>query len=264
MEGQSAAAQNVRGPAPRPPGGRRGVRPVWRSVAALTYLFAAVVLLGGCGAMGSERTGDSAGDRKTAGAGVPETARIVCGPEGTRVLTPRVEARPDGVHFEVQNRLGADTGFSALGQEGGAGGDSPKGEKSEHVGDVSPGRARAGCEEPPYDGMGKVHYAAFRVVDPEGLYKSVELECQGGMAVGGGAQYAPGARGVKGDLVEQARSQFSEEIREDDVVELAGYPKLRDHRVVRVVRDGRVIATVHFLGEPGDWLQDRYEACEGF
>ncbi|QIN81191.1 hypothetical protein GBA63_00090 [Rubrobacter tropicus] len=227
-------------------------------VAALFFASATVLILSGCASRTGEPEPASNGER------VPDTAVVVCGRDETRVLTPRVEARSDGVHFEVRNRLGADTGFAALGREGGAGGEASKGGSSELVGDVSPGGARAGCEEPPYDGIGKINYAAFEVVDRRGLYKSVGLECRGGMAVSGGAQYAPGARGVKGDLVKRARNQFSDEIRVDDVVELAGYPKLPDYRIVRVVRDGRVVATVHFLGEGDGWLQDSYEACEGF
>ena len=209
--------------------------------------------------MGSER----AGEQETADADVPETARIVCGPEGTRAPTPRVVARPDGVHFVIDNRFDAEVGYAFEEPEGGGGGDSaPKGESS-RVLDLPPGEIRVGCEKRPVDGIG-IDYATLKVLKGDSGYKPIELECQGGMAYGGGAQYAPDAKGSKGDLVGQVRSQFSEEIREDDVVELAGYPELGDSRVVRVVRDGRVVATVHFLGEPGDWLQDRYKACEGF
>ena len=263
MKGQSVRAWDVRRPPPRPSGARRRVRPVWRPTAVLPLLLAAVVLLGGCGAMGSERAEEPAGEGETAGAaGIPETARIVCGPEGTRVLTPRVRARPDGVHLVIDNRFDAEAGYAFKHPEGEMGDGAPRGESS-HVWDPPPGEIRVGCEKPPVDGIG-TDYATLKVVAGDSGYKPIELECQGGMAVAGGAQYAPGARGVKGDLVGQARSQFSEKIREDDVVELAGYPELRDERIVRVVRDGRVIATVHFLGEPGDWLQDRYEACESF
>ena len=228
-----------------------------KSLAAL-LVAAAALLLSGCAAHTGGTEPSSNRER------VSDTAVVVCGRDGTRVLTPRVEARTDGVHFEVQNRFGADTGFIATGREGGAAGETPKGESSDHVGDVSPGRARAGCEEPPFDGSGKVRCAAFEFADSEGLYRSVELECQGGMAVGGGAQFAPGAGGLKGDLVKATRRQFSDEIQEDDVVELAGYPKLQDHRVVRIVRKGQVVATAHFIGGPGGWLQDTYEACEDF
>ena len=35
----------------------------------------------------------------------PDTARIICDPNGVSVLTPRVESRPDGVHLAIDNRL---------------------------------------------------------------------------------------------------------------------------------------------------------------
>ena len=258
MRGQGADRRNVGGPAPRPPGARGGW-PVSRFVAASTYLFAVVVLLCGCGAMGSERAGEPVDEEA---ASVPETARIVCGPEGTRILTPRVGARPDGVHIVIDNRFDAEVGYAFEHPEGGRGDGAPKGE-SEYAEDFPPGKVKVGCEEPPVDGIG-TDYATLTVVRGDSGYKSTGLECKGGMAFGGGAQYAPGAKGSKGNLVEHARGRFKQEIRDDDVVELAGYPELRDRRIVRVVRDGRVVATIHFLGEPGDWLQDRYEACVGF
>ncbi len=262
MEGQSAP-RNVRGPAPRPPGVRRGVRVSAESFAALLCLLAAAVILCGCGAMDSERAGQPAGKgEKAAGAGAPETARIVCGSEGTRLLTPRVEARPDGVHLVIDNRFDAEAGYVFKHPEGGMGDSAPKGESS-HIGDFPPGKVKVGCEKPQVDGIG-TDYAALKVFKGDSGYKSVELECAGGMTYGGGAQYAPAAKGERGDLVAHVRSQFSEEIRDHDLVQLAGYPKLKDRRIVRVVRDGRVVATVHFLGERGGWLQDRYEACEGF
>ena len=263
MEGQSADWRYARGPSPRPAGLRRSVRPVWGSVAALTYLFAAAVLLWGCGAMGSERAGPSSDGGETRGAGVPETARIVCGPEGTRVLTPRVKARPDGVHFVIDNRFEVEVGYAFEEPEGGGGGDSaPEGE-SEHVGDFPPGEVRIGCEEPPVDGVG-TDYAPLEVVDPAGFYRQVELECRGGMAVGGGPQYAAGAEGKKGDVVEMVRRGLSDRLREGDTVELAGYPKSRDSRTVRVVREGRVVAAVVFFADSGGWLEDSTSNCAGF
>jgi hypothetical protein len=192
-----------------------------------------------------------------------ETARVVCGPGGTRVLTPRVEAHPDGVHFVIDNRFEAEAGYSVEYPEGGGEGYSvPRGE-SEHVGDFPPGKVRIGCEKPPVDGS-DIDYGALEVVDPDGVYKPVDLECEGGMAVSGGPQYAPEVKGKRGDLIEISRRSFSDHIRDGDKVELAGYPQSRHYRTVRVVRDGRVIATVVYIGEGKGWLQDHYEACGSF
>jgi len=138
----------------------------------------------------------------------------------------------------------------------------PRGE-SEHVGDFPPGKVSIGCEKPPVDGT-DVDYGALEVTDPDGVYKPVELECMGGMAVSGGPQYAPGVKGERGNPVEITRRSFSDHIRDGDTVELAGYPKSQEYRTVRVVRDGRVVATVAYVREGRGWLQDHYEACESF
>jgi hypothetical protein len=45
---------------------------------------------------------------------------------------------------------------------------------------------------------------------------------------------------------------------------LAGYPKSRDRRIVRVVRDGRVVVTVAFMAGSGGWLEDWSSNCAGF
>ena len=84
------------------------------------------------------------------------------------------------------------------------------------------------------------------------------------MAVQGGPQYAAGAKGKKGDPVELTRRAFSDEIEDGDAVEPAGYPEGRGNRTVRIVRDGKVVATVEYFGAGGGWLQDNYTACESF
>ena len=77
------------------------------------------------------------------------------------------------------------------------------------------------------DGIG-TGYATMKVVDPEGSYKSVGLDCEGEMLRGGGPQYAPGTEGKKGDVVEMVQHGLADELRGSDKVELAGYPKARD------------------------------------
>ncbi len=230
-----------------------------RATAALACSFALVAFAGGCAASSTDGPGTSQGPKEKG----PETARIACGPNGTRVLTPRVKASPDGVHFVIDNRFGTGTGYSIEYPEGGGGGDvAPRGE-SEHVGGYTPGKVRIGCEEPPVDGI-DLDYGTLEVVDPGGVYKSVELECKGHTAVGGGPQYSSGSEGEKGDPVELVRRHLSDRLRKDDTVESAGYPESSDHRSVRVVRDGRVVATVSFIRDSGGWLEDSTSNCAGF
>ena len=229
------------------------------------------MLAGGCAVSSKGEPARSQGDHSSTDQSsqsserqkAAETARVICGPGGTRVLTPRVEARPGGVHFVIDNRFETEAGYSVEYPEGGGEGYSvPRGE-SEHVGDFPPGKVRIGCEKPPVDGT-DIDYGALEVVDPDGVYKPVELECKGGMAVSGGPQYAAGVKGKRGDLVEITRRSFSDHVRDGDQVKLAGYTESRDYRTVRVVRDGRVIAIVVYGREGKGWLQDRYEACQSF
>lgn len=238
---------------------------------AVVALCMSAILACGCAASSTGEPEQSQGDQTTASEPAEpstqekaaQTARVACGPGGTRVLTPRVEARTDGVHFVVDNRFDAESGYSFEYPEGGGGGDSvPRGE-SEHVGDFPPGKVRIGCEKPPVDGTGQ-DYEKLEVVDPDGIYKPAEIECKGDTAVSGMAEYAYGVKGKKGDPVEIARREFSDHIRDGDEVELAGYPQSREHRTVRVVRDGRVTAKIVYFREEKGWLQDHYEACGRF
>ena len=163
----------------------------------------------------------------------------------------------------VDNRFKKGTSYSFEYPEGGGEGYSvPRGE-SGHVGDFPPGKVRIGCEKPPVDGT-HIDYGTLEVVDPNGVYKSVEIECKGGMAVSGMAEYASGVKGKKGAPVEIVRREFSRHIRDGDQVELAGYPESREYRTMRVVRVGRVIAKVVYFREGKGWLQDHYEACASF
>ncbi|HET7270062.1 MAG TPA: hypothetical protein VFI90_03145 [Rubrobacter sp.] len=251
---------------------RRARGEKFRVRSAVAALCLCAILTGGCAATSTDEPERSQGNQTTS-ADQPsqssgqekaaKTARVVCGPGGTRVLTPRVEARPDGVHFVLDNRFDAEAGYSVEYPEGGGEGYSvPRGE-SEHVGDFPPGKVRIGCDKPPVDGT-DIEHGALEVVDPNGVYKPVELECKSGMIVSGGPAYAPGVKGKRGDLVEITRRSFSDQIRDGDEVELAGYTESRDQRTVRVVRGGRVVATVEYTGRGKGWLQDHYEACASF
>jgi len=85
--------------------------------------------------------------------------------------------------------------------------------------------------------------------------------------------YAQGI-GEKASPVEQARRRFSKRIKEGDTVEITddqrgptvGYYG-EQLRTVRVVRDGRVVALIHYKegrSSGGGWLLDSYEACAEF
>jgi len=242
---------------------RPEVEPIRRPQTAgalLLCLSAALVLLGGCGPVSTEEPSSPSSGRGEAGeaGSIPEVARIVCGRDGTLVSTPRVRARPDGVRFVIVNRFEAETGYSFEYPEGGGGGDNaPEGE-SGHVGDFPPGEVRIGCEEPPADGI-RIDYEKLQVTDPGGFYKAVGLECRGGEGAVGSAGGRPGE-----DPVELARRVLSDRLEDYDVVELAGYPKSPERRTVRVVRDGRITATIEFLRERDGWRASSVSNYAGF
>lgn len=154
---------------------------------------------------------------------IPSTARIVClrdeeddAPSSatkenearndgtlTRVLTPRVEAQPDGVHYVIDNRMGVDSSYMVEFPSGGGLGDNlPKGE-SRHTEPFSPGvLINISCDPPGYEGEKDLEYASFEVLKGDSGYKSRSLQCSGGGQVYG----IPASGGnLKGDPVEFAR-----------------------------------------------------------
>jgi hypothetical protein len=204
---------------------------------------------------------------------IPSTARIVCleeeasspppktsvspppkssvaanGDSVTRVLTPKVAAQPDGVHMQIDNRLGERAKYFAEGWTGVEGplteGPLPKG-KSNAVEDFPPGPAWIRCYLP-----GDIYYinASFEIVEGDSGYKSLDLECKlGTEPIHLSLMYATAGSDFGDDPVKGAREVFSQEgykgLKEGDVVEEAGYPEEPD-QPVRVVRNGKVIATI--------------------
>jgi hypothetical protein len=124
-----------------------------RRAAIFLAVLVAVFLLAGC-----VRGGDAPQPEKKAE--IPSTARIVCDKEGTRVLTSRVGAQPDGVHFVIDNRLAGSGGYTVAlpASKGplysGAGGNAARG-ISKHVEPFSPGMVKISCNPPRFSGEEK-------------------------------------------------------------------------------------------------------------
>jgi hypothetical protein len=73
--------------------------------------------------------------------------------------------------------------------------------------------------------------------------------------------YAPGAVGDRGDPAEIARMRLTG-LEDGDVVERAGYPLGGGTAIVRVVRDGTVIAKAELFEDgQGGWLLSGLEGC---
>ncbi len=64
------------------------------------------------------------------------------------------------------------------------------------------------------------------------------------------------------DPVKAARAQLGKKIRSGDVVEQADSPGGKP--LVRVVRDGELVAIVHLMSADGGWLVDQVEMCPDF
>ena len=68
----------------------------------------------------------------------------------------------------------------------------------------------------------------------------------------------------RGSPVEIFRRSNADSLREGDVVEIAGNTRSRDEKTVRVVRDGEVVATAHYLKFSTGWMEATDENCAGF
>lgn len=211
--------------------------------------------LSGCAGVGSRSNADSKGTS------VPDIARVVCDRAGSRMLTPEVRVRRDGVHFEIQNRLGKDTGYAIATPDVSMGGNAPKA-RSRHVGDFPPGKVSIGC----YPSVNAdPDYAKLTVLTGSSGYRPAKLECPSGRSVSsGGGLYAQGAKGEKEDPVDLVRRRFSEQLDEGDVVEIAGYSEDQSGKTVRATRDGQVVAVFEYSRVKGGWLENGYSSCEGF
>jgi hypothetical protein len=169
----------------------------------------------------------------------------------TRVLTPTVAAHPDGVHYRIDNRLGKATTYTSdPSRQPFVEFRIPKG-VSHHAELFPPGLSEFVCDPTGDFNAYEATRAEFKIVEGDSGYKSLELECKPGMEGRFVGTMASGAGGSKFELVsyrdpvEEAREYFKEGLEEGDVVEAAGYPE-DPNPTVRVVRNGRVIATVEF------------------
>ncbi len=181
------------------------------------------------------------------------------------MLTPEVRPRADGLHVQVENRLGEPVSVQirsasgeAMGLGAGPGTSEVRASGADGGWPVPPGVASVRCALPAED-AGDAGWVELRILDEEGLYVPSELACPD-VSVGY-LDHAPGAEGEAGDPVEAARAALPL-LREGDEVELAGYPGYGTEALVRVVRDGRVVAVAHLSrSAAGGWLADRLVRC---
>ncbi|HJS27852.1 MAG TPA: cupredoxin domain-containing protein, partial [Actinomycetota bacterium] len=194
---------------------------------------------------------------------VPEVATVTCEGASITVDTSVVAAQSDGIHidvttigdtpvsFHVAEDAGADSAVSSQGR-------GTNESSAEVILQSAPGRYVLSCTAPQEGGVG---IASLEVVDPNGSFVPAEPECSGGEAWGMSPAYAPGALGDRGDPVEIARMRLTG-LQEGDVVERAGYAQGDGTAIVRIVRDGAVVAKVELFDDgQGGWLLSSMDGC---
>ena len=219
-----------------------------RAVASLAFVAALAALAAGCGA------GDE--DVRPAGTASP-VARVTCAEDGTRVATPIVEARRDGVHLELRNETDGRAHVTIeRGPSGGAGAGGPPG-LSSHVLTIGPGTWTATC----YESVDAVRGATFDVADT-GIWVSTELtDCDTAEVSHGDPPRRVATD--RSELAPLARSSLesSVSVDPDAVIEPAGYPEQAE-AIFRARKDGRTVATMSFWPDhTGGWLEGEARSC---
>jgi hypothetical protein len=194
---------------------------------------------------------------------VPDVANVTCEGATITVDTSVVAAQPDGIHIGVTTigdtpvafHVAEDAGLDSAVSSQGRGTSDPTGEI---VLTSAPGRYVLSCTAPTEGGVG---IASLDVVDPNGSFVPAEPECSGGEGWGMSPAYAPGAVGDRGDPAEIARMRLTG-LEDGDDVERSGYPLGGGTAIVRVVRDGNVIAKADLFDDGrGGWLLSSLEGC---
>lgn len=205
---------------------------------------------------------DGPGDLTTADAPapLPEVARVVCEPGGTRVETPTVKPQADGIHLEVANatrldlalEIGVDRASPVMGTN----------VPTSEILDLPPGTIWVACR--PSRGSGPVSAPPepIDIVDEDGLWiAGTGKPAHCARSVTGIVDYVPGARGPRLEPVEIVRRDYKERLRPGDVLERVGYPRETTPEV-SLVRDGISIAGFEFHDDGhGGWLRETDTWC---
>ena len=183
---------------------------------------------------------------------------LVCHADGrTELLTPEVDAAPDGVHVAVDNRAGEPVELVGLGT------DFSEGRSTLVVTSAVPGRVGVACSPHSTHGSNEEPERVSLIIrDPDDVYRDPELECPEDLAMSSIHDHFGVGPGEQGDPVDLARDDI-EGLRDSDVVERGGYPDA-ENATVRITRSGNTIATLGYsAAERGGWLWDGANICSG-
>jgi hypothetical protein len=208
-------------------------------------IVAAVVLV----ACSGERRGDEP---------APRVAQFVCEEDGTRALTPFVQATSVGIHIEIDNEAGARQFYlrSTAQPDQNQGGKLEAGGVTELTTTMPPGGLAIGCfgrgADIPYSEVTS-DFAEITIVDPDDLWIPPELPCAGYEEEQ--ERYVDGqAKGfVPEDADDLVRSTVPWIVPTDHIIR-PGYPETQWHAEFRhVVRNGTPIASASVFQEHGRW-----------
>jgi hypothetical protein len=180
---------------------------------------------------------------------LPDVAEVECTAGGPKILTPEAQPLADGLHLRIRNVTGAEMTFSW--PEGGFGVGPGV---TEIALPVAPGEAAFDCF--PFDGTFMKDPPTLSVVDEMGAYVPPGPDCSGAASVG-----MEGTGLAADDLMAEVQGSLVG-LRQGDAIEAAGYPGSDTERSVRVVRDGRVIASLSFERLDGQWQRTGFAYCD--
>lgn len=228
---------------------------------AATASVAVLALVSGAVAL-TARTIDGA-DVRPAPADRPPSDEVVvrCTAEGTTVTTPEVLPSENGIEIRVENETDKREIYM-LSTEGSG---NELGSIAAHgvtrFPSYAPPRTWAiGCFDGsasiPYDDPTHPDYDTFEVIDSRGIWTPRELECEQQKFL---TMESRIETGTEPDLEVLAREHVTG-LRPDDELARPGYPREQLMWETRVVmREGKVVASIGFLGSPARLLVD---ACD--
>lgn len=188
-------------------------------------------------------------------AAVADVAVVTCTSAAPTIAAPVVRPQPDGVHFRVVGGLGR---FLSVTNDDGADGRMVDTNDQLIVLPIAPSDVFVGCD---FEDAGQPS-APLSIVDPLHVYRPIGVMATQGSCGDMSIDYAPDARGERGDPVAIVR-RLLRGLAPLDVVETAGY-RSPDARMVRVVRAGTVVATISAVGDgAGGWLIASATLCGG-
>jgi hypothetical protein len=193
-------------------------------------------------------------------------ARVECGPSGANVLTPEVRPQRDGVHLDVTNTSPGAVMFQVtVPESGGFVQRAESGVNSFTSSDLGPGAYEVRCYPESVLDPSSEPAASLRITDQDGVWKDDTVACPNDEPAQSVVyDPVPGATGEQTPPEEIARRELGKTVHEGDVVEIGGYPDA-ENPVVRVVRDGHVVAVVYLVrvGEGGILVQHLTSCPEG-